>query len=119
MSGRFDRVRPRSPKAPPRVVASADPPPDAEGKRALFSSGSEGAAPATGAVSVECSACGKTTVLSATQAVRAALPSLHLGLSFGRRGGGTSLGLTRRPYPSWMRCPACGKRTWVRLTLQV
>jgi predicted RNA-binding Zn-ribbon protein involved in translation (DUF1610 family) len=119
VTSRFDRVRPRPPRASTAPQSIIDTPRDAEGKRALFSSGAEGAAPAGGSVSVECSSCGETTVLSPAQAVRAALPSLHLGFAVGRRGASTTLGLTRRPYPSWMRCPACGRRTWVRVTLQV
>lgn len=119
MTSRFDRVRPRTPRAAGPAVTAADTPPDSEGKRALFSSGAEHSTPAGGSVSVECSSCGQTTVLSPAQAVRAAFPSLHLGVAVGRRGAAHGVRLTRRPYPSWMRCPACGRRTWVRLTLQV
>jgi hypothetical protein len=35
-----------------------------------------------------------------------ALPSVHLPL-------------VRRGHPSWMRCPACARRTWVRLGLRL
>jgi hypothetical protein len=33
-----------------------------------------------------------------------ALPSVHLPM-------------IRRDHPSWMRCPACGKRTWVKIVI--
>jgi uncharacterized protein with PIN domain len=99
MSSSFDRLRPRTPDARDREEAG---PPvagrDAEGKRALFSS--TATAPAFGSVTIECSSCGAETVLSATTWLRAAVPSLHLPL-------------LRKRYPSWMRCPACHRRTWV------
>lgn len=51
---------------------------------------------------VECSSCLKETPVSATQLLTLSLPaSLHL--PFVRR------------YPSFVRCPACGRRTWVRV----
>jgi uncharacterized protein with PIN domain len=95
----FDRLRPRTASlTPPAATTGADV--DTEGKRALFSTAAP--RPATGSVVVECSLCGVATVLSARQAVRAALPSLHLPL-------------VKREFSSWMRCPACSRRTWVRL----
>jgi uncharacterized protein with PIN domain len=79
---------------------------DPEGKRALFSPDAPpDRAPLFGTVTVACSACEEVTVLTARQAVLIALPSLHLPL-------------VKRNYPSWMRCPACGRRTWVRLTVR-
>jgi hypothetical protein len=56
-------------------------------------------------VTVDCSACRATTVLTPRQALLAALPSLHLPL-------------LKRDHSSWLRCPACGRRTWVRLGLR-
>jgi uncharacterized protein with PIN domain len=97
MSG-LDRVRPRTMDDDPRSALTAEPL-DSEGKRALFSASSP--APARGAVTVECSSCGVESVLSAAQWVRAAVPSVHLPV-------------VKRDYPSWMRCPACRKRTWVK-----
>ncbi len=38
------------------------------------------------------------------QLLMLALPSLHLPF-------------VRRGYPSWMRCPACDRRTWVKVVL--
>lgn len=98
----FDRVRPRS-AAEPEQRDLSSPAGDADGKRALFSQATPTAA--MGAVRVECSSCGVESAMTATQWVRAALPSLHLPL-------------LRRRYPSWMRCPACGKRTWVETHLR-
>jgi uncharacterized protein with PIN domain len=101
----FDRLRPRG-EVEQEVREQSGPTGmiDAEGKRALFSQ--TAAAPAFGAVTVECSSCGAETVMTAAQWVRAAVPSLHLPL-------------LRRRYPSLMRCPACGTRTWVRAHFRV
>jgi hypothetical protein len=97
MSG-LDRVRPRTLDDDLRAPLAGEPL-DSEGKRALFSSSSP--APARGAVTVECSSCGTESVLTAAQWLRAAVPSVHLPL-------------VKRQYPSWMRCPACRRRTWVK-----
>jgi hypothetical protein len=54
---------------------------------------------------LECSACLAETPVSPLDLARAALPfSLHLPLV--------------RRYHSFMRCPACGRRTWVRLRVR-
>jgi len=97
----FDRVRPRAPHADPDHTTFSV---DTEGKRALFST--EPAVPAVGSVSVECSSCGATSVLSLAQAARAVLPSVHLPL------------LMRR-HASFLRCPACHRWQWVRLGLRL
>lgn len=73
---------------------------DPLGKAALFST-SGGGRP-FGTLFVECSECGRETPVNALEAARAALP-LSVHLPFVRR------------YHSLMRCPACGRRTWVRL----
>ena len=75
---------------------------DPLGRMALFSSVEPEPAAARRALVVECSACLSRTRVSAIEAARAALPfSLHLPLV--------------RRYHSFMRCPACGRRAWVRL----
>lgn len=103
--GTFDRIRSRAADDVERHEAAVSAgSPDADGKRALFSQSS--AAPAFGAVTVECSSCGQESAMTATQWLRAAIPSLHLPL-LGRR------------YPSWMRCPACATRTWVKPRFRV
>ena len=97
----FDRIRPRDPNttsAPPVTTAEAD------GRRALFST--EPPIPAVGSVVVDCSTCGETSVIGMRQALRAALPSLHLPL-------------LKKGHSSWMRCPACGLHTWVKLALRI
>jgi len=101
----FDRLRRRTPEPPPAVTAFGDGPQDPQGRRSLFS-GAQQQAPAMGAVTVACSACGRTSVATPRQVMALALPSLHLPL-------------VRRGHPSWMRCPACGQRAWVRLGLQL
>jgi hypothetical protein len=90
----FDRVRTRA-VAEPSVA-----PVDVQGKSALFSAAA--VTPALGSVAITCSGCHTATVVSYGRAVRLALPSVHLPV-------------VRREYPSWMRCPACDERQWVRI----
>jgi hypothetical protein len=116
MSEGFDRVRPRSSRPVGSVAPTGH---DTQGKRALFSSAAETASPGVGSALVECSRCSERTVLGLAQALRAALPSLHLGLRIGHRQGVRSLALGHREYPTYMRCPACGRPSWVRFTLQI
>ncbi|GAC1331860.1 MAG: hypothetical protein NVSMB13_20280 [Mycobacteriales bacterium] len=100
----FDRLRRRNPATEPTAAVDAHAVVDAEGKRALFSQVSP--QPAAGSFLVECSRCGETSVLSASKALRAAVPAVHVPL-------------LRRGHSSWMRCPACQKRSWVSLRLQL
>jgi hypothetical protein len=116
VSNGFDRVRPRT-AAPPPVPGSTAP--DAEGKRALFSATIEAERPSLGSVLVECSRCDERTVLGLAQALRAAWPSLHLALRLGHGHDVTVLGISGRDYPSYLRCPACGRPSWVRFTVQL
>lgn len=97
MSQTFDRVRSRA-----ATDASAAPV-DVQGKAALFSDST--AVPSLGSVAITCSRCHSATVVSYARAVRLSLPSLHLPV-------------VRREYPSWMRCPACQERHWVRIRLR-
>ena len=90
----------------PSVRADRDLPPERDpmGKMALFSS--EGQRRPGGTLLVDCSTCRRETPVSPVQLVRAALPfSLHLPLV--------------RRFHSLMRCPSCGRRTWVRVRWQV
>ena len=90
----------------PSVRADRDLPPERDpmGRMALFSS--QARASPTGTLLVDCSACRRETPVSPAQLVRAAFPfSVHLPLL--------------RRYHSFMRCPACGRRTWVRVRWQV
>ena len=109
---RFDRVRPRT--------APGDPAPthDSEGKRALFSS-TDSSRP-SGAILIECSRCERVTALTLAAAVRAAFPALHLSVAVGRGDRETTIGVLRgRRHGSWLRCPACGHGSWVRVTVRV
>jgi len=90
----FDRLRSRGAEDP--SVA----PVDVQGKSALFSRAA--VTPSLGSVAITCSTCHNATVVSYGRAARLALPSLHLPI-------------VRRAYPSWMRCPACRERHWVRV----
>lgn len=98
----FDRLKPRTPHS--TGPTEVDQQHDTAGKRALFSAADADAQAAAGSVVIDCSACGETSVLTPTQALRAALPSVHLPF-------------VKRDHPSWMRCPACQKRTWVKATV--
>ncbi|MBV9870168.1 MAG: hypothetical protein JO214_06070 [Frankiaceae bacterium] len=92
---------------------------DAEGKRALFSSASETASPGVGSALVECSRCEERTVMGLGKALRASLPSLHLGFRLGHGDNVRTVSFFRHDYPTYMRCPACGRPSWVRLTFQI
>ena len=103
MSG-LDRVRPRTPDAP--SVPSVTEVRDQDGKRALFSVAAPPQTSAFGSVTIHCRSCGEQSVLSAWQGLRAALPSIHLPI-------------LRRDHPSYLRCPACGHFSWVRLSVRL
>jgi len=90
----FDRVRSRAVNDP--SVA----PVDVQGKSSLFSTAV--VSPSLGSVAITCSECHNATVVSYGRAVKLAVPSVHLPV-------------VRRAYPSWMRCPACGERHWVKI----
>jgi hypothetical protein len=95
----FDRLRPRTPEtwAPPAGAAA-----DADGKRALFSTDTP--VSSVGSVRVTCSSCGVTSVLGMRQALRLAIPSLHLLV-------------IKRDFPSFARCPECQRFTWLRIKI--
>lgn len=99
----FDRLRTRTPETARSRVRGhrvSDP----SGRRSLYSVVDQ--APALGAVTVECSSCRRTSAVTPRRLIALAIPSLHLPV-------------LRRRHPSWMRCPACGRRTWVRLTVRL
>jgi uncharacterized protein with PIN domain len=89
---------PRMPGGPPKDLEDRDP----LGRMALFSD-PEPDAPPEEHLFVVCSSCLKETPVSPLDLVKAAFPmSIHLPML--------------RKYHSFMRCPACGRRTWVRVT---
>jgi hypothetical protein len=107
----FDRLPRREPvegagRSGPVAAAavSSTGPPDADGRRALFSTAEQ--PPTIGTVTIACSACEERTVVSLLRAVRLAIPSLHLP------------GLRPAPW-SLMRCPACGHLTWVSVSVRL
>jgi len=82
----------------------AEGPPDADGRRALFSTAEQ--PPTIGTVTIACSGCEERTVVSLLRALRLAVPSLHLPML--------------RPAPwSYMRCPACDRLQWVELSVRL
>ena len=77
---------------------------DVEGKRALFSVAEQ--PPTFGSVTIDCSSCGESTVVSVLRAARLAIPSVHLPLL--------------RPAPwSYLRCPACRRMSWVGVAIRL
>jgi hypothetical protein len=113
----FDRLRPRG-ERPTGFISELSH--DAQGKRALFSSAADAATPGgIGSALVECSRCDERTVLGLAQALRSAVPSLHLGLRIGHGDDVKHVSVLKHDYPTYMRCPACGRPSWVRFTLQV
>jgi uncharacterized protein with PIN domain len=92
----------RSPNVPdPDDPTSRDP----QGRMALFSSTEPEPEAPHGGLLIECSSCLTETRVSAFDVAMAALP-LSLHLPFVRR------------YHSFLRCPACGRRAWVRLSFR-
>ncbi len=100
----FDRLPRREPAEPAAGLVSSSGPPDADGRRALFSTAEQ--PPTIGTVTITCSACAERTVVSLLRAVRLAVPSLHLP------------GLRPAPW-SFMRCPACHHLTWVSVSVRL
>jgi uncharacterized protein with PIN domain len=77
---------------------------DPLGRMALFSS-TEPEPPARRGFVVECSSCLAETRVSPADLLKATLPfSIHVPVV--------------RRYPSFMRCPACHRCTWVRVALR-
>ena len=120
--GGFDRLRTRAGAAepghplPPATSVGRD----AEGKRALFSATDpEADVPAVGAVFIDCSRCGERTQMSPVAAAWAAFPSLLLSVTIGRGERESTLGLIRKDHGAFMRCPACGRGSWTRLTIRL
>jgi uncharacterized protein with PIN domain len=72
--------------------------PDPLGKRALYSVGQVRGGP-FGNLSLECSSCKRESPVRLRDIPRLAMPF--------------SVTLPRR-YHSYMKCPGCGRRTWVR-----
>jgi hypothetical protein len=117
-AGGFDRLRARTPAAESHGAATTH---DTEGKRALFSAASPDAElpGATGSVTIDCARCGERTPLSLMSAVRAAFPSLLLSIGIGHGDGETTIGLVPRRHGAFLRCPACGRPTWTRITVRL
>ena len=77
---------------------------DPLGRMALYSSAEPEPARAEGGFTIECSSCLAETSVGAVDLARAALP-LSVHVPFVRR------------FHSFMRCPACGRRAWVRVRI--
>ncbi|HLF69749.1 MAG TPA: hypothetical protein VI541_02200 [Actinomycetota bacterium] len=73
---------------------------DPQGKAALFS----GAPLSAGRWVVECSDCEAITRLDTLGLLRGVLP--------------LSVTIPLRRHTTWMRCPACGRQRWVKISLR-
>ena len=120
----FDRLRVRAGEAepghplPPGAVVGIGR--DAEGKRALFSATDpEAEVPSVGTIVIECSRCEERTQMSPVAAAWAVFPSLLLSVTIGRGERESTIGLLRRDHGAFMRCPACGRGSWTRLTIRL
>jgi hypothetical protein len=90
-----------SPRQPRKPASSGFEERDPLGRMALFSE-IEPQEPGNRPLWIECSSCLKETPVSPLDLAKATLPfSLHFPLV--------------KRYHSYMRCPACGRRTWVRV----
>jgi hypothetical protein len=98
----FERLGARAAGAGPPASSVAVP--DAEGKRTLFSQAAQ--PPTFGSVTVDCSRCRQSSVVSVLRGVRLLVPSLHLPC------------LRAAPW-SLLRCPACRRVSWVQLTVRL
>jgi len=78
-------------------VTSSDRPRDPQGKAALFS----GQQRHDGRFIIECSGCGSHTRVGTTRLVGLALP-INFTNPF-------------RYHHTWLKCPACDERRWVRI----
>jgi hypothetical protein len=96
----FDRLRSRTANASLSGPRASDP----QGRRSLYSVADQ--APALGAVTVDCSSCGRTSTVTPFRLLGLAAVSLHLPL-------------LKRGHSSWMRCPACDRHAWVRLSIRL
>lgn len=72
-------------------------PPDPQGKVALFS----GQPRSDGAFQLECGACGSHTRVGLPRLLQLALP--------------VSFSVPFRYHHTWMKCPACERRAWIRI----
>ncbi len=99
----FDRIRPAKSATdgrPTVVSARAD---DHQGKRVLFSGADQ--PPSIGSVAVDCPKCNRRSVISVVRLARLALPGVYVPVP----------GSAHR---AWIKCPACGVRSWVSVSLK-
>lgn len=92
--GSFDRIRPPEPKGAARV--------DPQGKQALFSGADN--PPSLGSVAVDCAKCHRRSVISLTQMLQLSVPGVHAPVP-------------GKGHRAFMKCPACGKRSWLGVTV--
>ena len=96
-----DESRSRHPSTASRLIPKER---DPMGRMALYST--QQVSRPTGTFIVECSTCRREKPVTVVELILAAVPfSVHLPLI--------------RRYHSYMRCPSCGRRTWVRVHWQI
>lgn len=92
--GSFDRIRPPEKAGAARV--------DPQGKQALFSGADN--PPSLGSVAVDCAKCHRRSVISLTQMLQLSVPGVHAPVP-------------GKGHRAFMKCPACGKRSWLGVTV--
>lgn len=92
--GSFDRIPPPRSSGTQRV--------DPQGKQALFSGADN--PPSLGSVAVDCGKCHRRSVISLTQMVQLSLPGVHAPVP-------------GKGHRALMKCPSCGKRSWLGVTV--
>jgi hypothetical protein len=95
----FDRLRPRD----AATASSSATTSDREGKRALFSQ--ENAPLSTGSVALHCGKCDARSVVSMANFARISFPAVPAVTP-------------RAGLRANMKCPACGERNWLAVSLR-
>ncbi len=91
--GSFDRIRP---------VDEQRKPTDPLGKQALFSGVEQ--PPSLGSAAVDCGKCGRRTIVSLPHLLKLSATGIHAPTP-------------RRGHRAWLKCPACGERGWMQVTV--
>lgn len=91
--GSFDRIPPAKKRATRK---------DPQGKQALFSAAEQ--PPSLGSAAIDCPKCHQRSVVSLLRLAQLSLP-------------GVVTPVPGRGYRAWLKCPDCGDRGWVKVTI--
>lgn len=93
--GTFDRIR----AADDHRKSTGDP----MGTQALFSAAAE-QPPSLGSAALDCPKCHRRTVVSLPQLLKLSAVGVHAPMP-------------KRGYRAWLKCPDCGERAWLQVTI--